>query len=68
MRGKASFNEDICKGCGLCIIACPLKIVALDESKINAKGYHPAGLIDEDKCTGCTSCAKMCPDVVIEIA
>jgi len=68
MRGKASFKEDICKGCGLCIIACPLKILALDETKINAKGYHPAGLIDAEKCTGCTSCAKMCPDVVIEIA
>jgi len=68
MRCKAIFQEDICKGCGLCIMACPLKILALDETKINAKGYHPVGLIDADKCTGCASCAKMCPDVVIEIA
>lgn len=68
MQGKVDFKEDNCKGCGLCIMACPKKILALDESKINAKGYHPAGLIDEEKCTGCASCAKMCPDVVIEIA
>ena len=44
---KVTFNEDICKGCGLCVGACPKKIVALLKDKINAKGYHPAGITDQ---------------------
>jgi len=60
---KITIDENICKGCELCVIACPRKILELNKSKINAKGYHPAHVTDESKCTGCASCAIMCPDV-----
>ena len=60
-------DDVYCKGCGLCIDACPANIVALDKTKLTAKGYHPAYLIDESKCTGCMSCALMCPDVAITV-
>ena len=48
-------DENICKGCGLCANACPRKIIELNKSRISAKGYHPAQLMDESKCTGCAS-------------
>ena len=64
---KVIFNEDRCKGCGLCVSVCPKGIVALDKDKINSKGYHPAGVIEQDKCIGCASCALMCPDTVITV-
>ncbi|NLX62550.1 MAG: 4Fe-4S binding protein [Tissierellia bacterium] len=67
IRGRVTFNEDICKGCGLCVQACPVNIITLDNSKINAKGYHPATVTDMDKCIACASCALMCPDVVITV-
>lgn len=60
-------DETYCKGCGLCVNACPKGIVALDTTRINAKGYHPAHLTDESKCIGCASCATMCPDVAITV-
>lgn len=60
-------NEERCKGCGLCVDACPRQILALSKSRINSKGYHPVEMTDKDKCTGCTSCAIMCPDVVITV-
>lgn len=66
-KGKVSFNQDRCKGCGLCVEACPLKIVALDSTKINKKGYNPANVVDIEKCIGCTNCATMCPDEVITV-
>ena len=65
---KAIFNGDRCKGCGLCVNACPKKIVRLSES-INSKGYHPAS-IDKDcenECIGCAACAVMCPDLAITV-
>ena len=61
------FDEEKCKGCGLCIIACPKKIIALDKDKINKKGYHPAGVKDIDSCTSCAQCAIICPHVVIRV-
>lgn len=64
---KVTFNEERCKGCGLCVTVCPKGIVALAKDKINAKGYHPAGVAEQDKCIGCASCALMCPDTVITV-
>lgn len=65
--GKIIVDEIICKGCGMCVKACPLKIIELDKEKINNKGYHPARLVKPDKCTGCSSCATMCPDTAITV-
>ncbi len=64
---KVSFSTDLCKGCGLCITACPKHIIALDETALNAKGYHPAHVTDAEKCIACAMCATMCPDVVIKV-
>ena len=67
MKGRVEFNVDRCKGCGLCVQVCPVKILELDTSQINAIGYNPAYCIDQDKCIACTNCAVMCPDVVITV-
>ena len=66
---RVIFYEDICKGCKLCVTACPRKIVVMDESKLNSKGFHPATVKAEDmeKCIGCAFCATICPDVAIEV-
>lgn len=63
---KVTFNENLCKGCGLCVTACPKKIVALKDI-LNAKGYHPAGVEKTEECIGCAFCATMCPDCVITV-
>ena len=64
---RVTFNVDLCKGCGLCVDACPKKIIALKADVLNKKGYHPAGITDQEKCIACAMCAAMCPDVVIKV-
>ena len=66
-RFKVLFNRDKCKGCELCISFCPKKLLALDGSVVNSKGYHPAGITRPEECIGCASCATMCPDCCISI-
>ena len=61
---KVTFKKDLCKGCGLCIMACPKKIIALSKDEINQKGHHPAEITDQEKCIGCACCATMGPDCV----
>ncbi|MBW2195057.1 MAG: 4Fe-4S binding protein [Deltaproteobacteria bacterium] len=70
-RGFIRINRDLCKGCGLCITACPKQSIKMSES-LNIKGYHPAEYTEDEKsedrtCTGCALCAIMCPDVAIEV-
>ena len=64
---KTTISEHICKGCGLCVTACPKKIIVIAEDKINAKGYYPAVVVNQADCIGCAMCAMMCPDVAIEV-
>lgn len=59
-------NEERCKGCGLCTIACVKKLVAMSETP-NSLGFTVAVFSDPEKCTGCALCAEMCPDVAIAV-
>ncbi len=64
---KMTVNEKRCKGCGLCITACPKKIIQISKEKLNEKGYYPARCIEMDKCIGCGMCALMCPEIAITV-
>lgn len=68
MAAILTFDRDRCKGCELCVAACPVHILALDKTSTNRKGYHPAAVTDLGKCLSCASCARICPDSVITVA
>ncbi len=65
-RGAIVVDNEKCKGCGLCVAACPTKVIDL-HSEVNGKGYHYAYMKEPESCIGCTSCAMVCPDSVISV-
>jgi 2-oxoglutarate ferredoxin oxidoreductase subunit delta len=65
VQGTVKIDIETCKGCELCIGACPQDSLAMSK-EINTKGYHYAVLI-QDNCTGCVNCALVCPDAVITV-
>jgi 2-oxoglutarate ferredoxin oxidoreductase subunit delta len=64
---KAKINKEACKGCGLCVMTCPKKIISLSQNEINKQGYYAAEIKDSSECSGCAMCAVMCPDCCITV-
>ncbi len=65
-KGAIVVDDLYCKGCELCVAACPSKVLALDGKHLTPKGYHPARLA-RDGCTGCAICALVCPEAAITV-
>jgi len=63
---KVEFDEERCKGCELCLEACPKHIILMADH-LNAMGFHPATVVKQDACISCGFCARMCPDVAITV-
>jgi len=59
-RGNVVINVEECKGCGLCIEACPPECLYL-APELSAYGVHPARYTGHD-CTGCGICFYCCPE------
>jgi NAD-dependent dihydropyrimidine dehydrogenase PreA subunit len=59
-RGLVVIDQDLCKGCSLCVLFCPPKVISLAES-LNPHGYHPATYAGAG-CTGCAICFYVCPE------
>jgi NAD-dependent dihydropyrimidine dehydrogenase PreA subunit len=59
-RGFVETNPNECKGCGLCVEACPPKVLHLSE-RLNHSGYHPVEYKGQG-CTGCGICYWACPE------
>lgn len=59
-------SEDICKGCGLCIVVCPEGILELGHT-LNKRGVPFPQIIDESRCTDCQNCMIYCPDFAIVV-
>ncbi|MBQ4132984.1 MAG: 4Fe-4S dicluster domain-containing protein [Desulfovibrionaceae bacterium] len=65
---RVVFLAERCKGCLLCTLACPKKIIE-QSSRFNRNGYKVVEVSDENmsKCIGCAFCATVCPDCVITV-
>lgn len=67
INGAVVVNTERCKGCNLCVVACPTGVLSLQQKEVNNRGYHFAYMAKPEKCIGCQSCALVCPDACIEV-
>ena len=66
-KGAIVVNTDRCKGCALCVEACPKDVIALAQKKVNIHGYPYVVAVNPDDCIGCASCGIVCPDGCITV-
>ena len=66
IRGAIVVDNERCKGCALCVEACPQDVIAL-ANKVNVGGYPCVEVVSQDNCIGCASCAIVCPDGCITV-
>jgi 2-oxoglutarate ferredoxin oxidoreductase subunit delta len=59
-RGRVEIDSEECKGCGLCVEACPPECLEL-APELSPYGVHPARYKGEE-CTGCAICFYCCPE------
>ncbi len=59
-HNRARIDPDQCKGCRLCVEACPQHCLVMG-SDLNALGYQYARFEDHG-CTACGFCFYVCPE------
>lgn len=69
-QGRISIDGEQCKGCYLCIKACPRKVIRIGATA-NSAGTFPASFAEDSEkdtaCIACGSCYLVCPDTAIEV-
>jgi 2-oxoglutarate ferredoxin oxidoreductase subunit delta len=63
-RGTVTIDVDTCKGCELCITACPPRVLVMS-TDVNQLGYRYPRLLAG--CTACRACLQVCPDFCFQI-
>ncbi|MEN8115354.1 MAG: 4Fe-4S binding protein [Bacteroidota bacterium] len=66
VKGAVVVDIEACKGCSLCVEACPHEVLALNR-EVNSKGYHYSYMKNPDACIGCANCGVVCPDTCITV-
>lgn len=72
---RVRVNPDYCKGCQLCIISCPRKVLE-EGSELSERGYVPPVVKRPERCANwrrtdkrkavCEMCILTCPDHALE--
>lgn len=66
VRGAVIVDVEGCKGCEICISACPENVLAVNR-KVNNRGYHYCFMENPEACIGCANCGIVCPDTCITV-
>ncbi|MCL1983117.1 MAG: ferredoxin family protein [Clostridiales bacterium] len=63
---KITIDKVYCKGCDICLSACPKKIFVRSKKRNNYGSNMPEAQ-NADECVVCRMCERMCPDGAINV-
>jgi len=74
-RVRITVNKDLCKGCEICMLFCPAKILEEDaptawggsSPRLGKDGETKCMLVRGPKGVTCRLCEKRCPDAAIMV-
>ena len=61
-KGAIVVDTNRCKGCALCVEACPKDVIALAQKNVNINGYPYVMAVNPDDCIGSASYGIKCKD------
>ncbi|MFE9566518.1 4Fe-4S dicluster domain-containing protein [Streptomyces sp. NPDC006487] len=64
-RGTLVIDREACKGCELCIAACPPGVLVMTADEVNTRGHRYPLLLPG--CIACQACTAICPDFVFQV-
>lgn len=59
--GIRLIQEELCTGCGVCVISCPMDVIKLDEERRKAIVQYIRD------CQACYMCERDCPEDIIYV-
>jgi 2-oxoglutarate ferredoxin oxidoreductase subunit delta len=65
-KGLIRVDAERCKGCGLCVAACPKGDLRLADDT-DRRGIRVVRAGEGGRCTACGACYIICPDVAITV-
>lgn len=63
---EITIDKKCCKGCNICLSACPKKIFVKSKKRNNYGTAMPDVKAPED-CIECRMCERLCPDGAIDV-
>ncbi|MBV8177295.1 MAG: 4Fe-4S dicluster domain-containing protein [Mycobacterium sp.] len=63
--GTVVIDVEACKGCDLCIDACPKDVLVMTTNEVNTRGYRYPQLLPG--CIACKAGTQICPDFVFQV-